>query len=242
VERARLLEALCERSMRLAGRDLGCYQALFSRASSVFFGGRAMRWIKFVFAALLLFGILEVSYRFLGLNDLVHVVLATIVFLYSSTIFLLMRNGWVASSLSPDVAALSWPGLIALAVWVLAFRTVMLLASLAYAIQVANMIGQPILTGESFQPFSSIALMIIGYIFSAFAEIWAANYPALPIASLNLTSWQGNFTRTLIYVATSFLVAAVVRDWIMLVITGKEEDLARRIEIVLRHFYLSSKF
>jgi hypothetical protein len=201
-----------------------------------------MRWIKFVFAALLLFGVLELSYRFLGAGDWLHAVLATVVFLYSSTIFLLMRNGWVASSVSPDVAALSWPGLIVLAVWVLAFRTAMLLGSMGYAIQVANTIGQPILAGEPFQSYLSIVLMIIGYLYPPFAEIWNASSPSLPLAALNLSSWQGNLTRTLIYAATSLLVAAVIRDWIMLIVTGKQEDLARRVEVLLRHFYLSSKF
>lgn len=241
LERATPRDRRHRQAMRLARGVRGCYEPQSLRTRLTLWGG-AMRWIKFVFAALLLFGILELTYRFIGASDWVHVALAAVVFLYSSTIFLLMRNGWVASSVSPDVAALSWPRLVVLAVWLLVFRTVMLLGSMAYAIQVANMMGQPILTGEPFQPYLNIALMIVGYLYPPFAEVWNASSPSLPLAALNLGSWQGNVTRTLIYIVTSFLVAAVIRDWIMLIVTGKEEELARRVEVVLRHFYLSPKF
>ena len=198
-----------------------------------------MRWIKFAVALILLIGIVEANYRIIGVNNSVHVVVATTIFLYSITIFLFMRDIWGSRSVpaADDDAAISWPRLIVLALWVFAFRLAMLVCASAYVIQVVNASGQPILSGPASQSFGSVFTMIMGHVWPPFLEILRANFPNRAIAGLNLLSWQGIATRALIYVTLALLVSAVVRDWIMLVVTGRKSDLARIIRDVLNRLY-----
>jgi len=198
-----------------------------------------MHWIKYAVALILAAGILEAEYRFAGLPNSVHILVAALAFLYSVTIFLFMRDIWGSRSVPPkdDDEAISWPQLIVLALWVFVFRLAMLVCAAAYLIQAVNASGQPILDGPAAQPFSAVAIMIGGYLWTPLLEILRAGFPDRAIASLNLLTWQGIVARTLIYATLASLVAAVVRDWIMLVATGRKGQLARILRDILNRFY-----
>jgi hypothetical protein len=206
-----------------------------------------MRGIKFAVAAALAIGIVEATYN-------VHVFLAVSIFLYSTTVLLWMKEAPPRSRQASDMSipvdelrrlkgservrrrrsifsvvskgATSWAHVLRLALWVLAFRLVMLLCSFAYLIQVLNMSGKPILIGASSQPYLGIVSMLVAYAIPPLNVTLKAYSLSLPLATtLNLENWWGLGVRGLVYLLMAFLVFGIIRYWWELIRTGRKEEL-----------------